>query len=99
MKAQIEQVIKKDNRPYFNAALYYMNNNLDLNQALAWFDKALEQEPVLLRNHNQRARCLQKMGRKEEAKTAAKKGLELAKAQKNDGFAKDFETLLAELNK
>ena len=76
-----------------------MNNNLDLNQALAWFDKALEQEPTLLRNHNQRAICLRKMGRKEDAKAAAKKGLELAKAQKNDGFTKTFETMLAELNK
>lgn len=99
MKAQIEQVINKDNRPYFNAALYYMNNNLDLKKALAWFDKALELEPTLLRNHNQRARCLQKMGRIEEAKTGAKKGLELAKEQKNDDFTKAFETLLTELNK
>ncbi len=99
MLAQIDQVVKKDNRPYYNAAMYYMNNDLDLNQALAWFDKALELEPNLLRNHNQRARCLQKMGRKDDAKAAAKKGLELAKAQKNDGSAKDFETLLAELNK
>ena len=99
MKAQIDQLVTKDNRPYFNAALYAMNNGLDLNQALAWFDKALELEPDRLRNHNQRARCLQKMGRKEEAKAATKKGLELAKAQKNDDFTKAFETLLAELNK
>ena len=99
MKAQIDQLVTKDNRPYFNAALYAMNNGLDLNQALAWFDKALELEPDRLRNHNQRARCLQKMGRKEDAKAAAKKGLELAKAQKNADFEKAFETLLAELNK
>lgn len=99
MMAQVDQVIKKDNRPYFNAAMYYMSNDLDLKQALVWFDKAIELEPTLLRNHNQKARCLQKMGRKEEAKTAAKKGLELAKAQKNDGLVRTFETLLAELNK
>ena len=99
MKVQIDQLVNKDNRPYFNSAMYYMNNGLDLMQALAWFDKALELEPVLLRNHNQRARCLQKMGRKEEAKAGAKKGLELAKAQKNDGFVKTFDALLTELNK
>ena len=99
MLAQIDQLVNKDNRPYFNAGLYAMNNGLDINQALAWFDKALELEPALLRNHNQRAICLRKMGRKEDAKAAAKKGLELAKAQKNDDFTKTFETMLAELNK
>lgn len=99
MKAQIDQLIYKDNRPYFNAGLYAMNNGLDLNQALALFDKALEQQPEMLRNHNQRAICLNKLGRKEEAKKGAQKGLELAKAQKNDGFVKTFETFLAELDK
>ena len=99
MKAQIEQLMKMDNRPYYNSALYYMNNGLDLNQALVWFDKALELQPNLLRNHYQRANCLSKMGRKEEAKAAAKKGIELAKAQKNENFVKLNETLLTELNK
>ena len=99
MKAQINELLKKDTRPYYNSAMYYMNNNLDLNQALAWFDKALQIEPELLRNHYQRARLLSKMGRKEEAKAAAKKGIELAKAQKNDDFVKLNETLLKEINK
>ena len=99
MLAQIDQLVTKDNRPYFNAALYAMNNGLDLKQALAWFDKALELEPDRLRNHNQRTICLRKMGRKEDAKAAAKKGLELAKAQKNADFEKAFETMLMELNK
>lgn len=99
MKAQIAQVMKMDNRPYYNAALYYMNNGNDLNQALVWFDKALELEPNLLRNHYQRANLLVKMGRKQDAKIAAQKGIELAKAQKNDNFLKMNETLLAELNK
>ena len=99
MKAQIAQLLSKDNRPYYNSALYYINNDLDLNQALAWFDKAVELEPNLLRNHYQRANLLVKMGKKEEAKTAAKKGIEMARAQKNDNFLKLNETLLADLNK
>ncbi len=99
MKAQIAQLLSKDNRPYYNSALYYMNNDLDLNQALAWLDKAVELEPNLLRNHYQRANLLVKMGKKEEAKTAAKKGIELAKAQKDNNFLKLNETLLAEINK
>ncbi len=39
---QIDQLMNKDNRPYFGAAMYYMDNCKDLNQALAWFDKAIE---------------------------------------------------------
>ena len=99
MKAQIAQLLSKDNRPFYNSAMYYMSNDLDLNQALAWFDKAVELEPNLLRNHYQRANLLVKMGKKEEAKTAAKKGIALAKVQKDDNFLKLNETLLAELNK
>ena len=99
MKAQIAQLLSKDNRPFYNSAMYYMSNDLDLNQALAWFDKAVELEPNLLRNHYQRANLLVKMGKKDEAKTAAKKGIALAKVQKDDNFLKLNETLLAELNK
>src|SRR5215208_2388185 len=43
--AQIENVMNKDNRPYYQAAMYYMETGRDLNQSLAWFDKAIEQNP------------------------------------------------------
>lgn len=97
MMAQISQLMKMDNRPYYNTATYYINNGKDLNQALTWLNKAIELEPDVLRNHYQRANVLAKMGKKEEAKTAAKKGIEMAKTQKNDNFVKMFETLLAEI--
>ena len=99
MKVQIDQMMKMDNRPYYNTAVYYINNGKDLNQALTWLNKAIELEPDVLRNHYQRANVLAKMGKKEEAKTAAKKGIEMAKAQKNDNFVKMNETLLEEMNK
>ena len=96
--AQIDQLMNKDNRPYFNAAMYYMDNGKDLNQALAWFDKALEQNDAFFIQH-QRANCLAKLGRKEEAIAAAKKSMEQAKAAKNDDYVRLNEKLLAELNK
>ncbi len=99
MKVQIDQMMKMDNRPYYNTAVYYINNGKDLNQALTWLNKAIELEPDVLRNHYQRANVLAKMGKKEEAKTAAKKGIEMARAQKNDNFVKMYETLLEEMNK
>ena len=99
--AQIDQLMNKDNRPYYNAALYYMDNGKDLNQALAWFDKAVELTPKAYWVHHQRANCLAKMGKKDEAKAAAEKSKSLAATAEppNDDYVKLNEKLLAELNK
>ena len=97
--AQIDQLMNKDNRPYFNAALYYMENGKDLNQALAWFDKAVELQPNAFFIHHQRANCLAKLGRKDDARAAAQKSIELAREQKNDDYVRLNEKLLAELDK
>lgn len=97
--AQIDQLMNKDNRPYFNAAMYYMDNGKDLNQALAWFDKGVEGNPTAFWIHHQRANCLAKLGRKDEAKAAAEKSKELAATAKNDDYVKLNEKLLAELSK
>jgi hypothetical protein len=96
--AQIDQLMNKDNRPYFNAAMYYMDNGKDLNQALAWFDKGVEIQPNAYWIHHQRANCLAKLGKKTEAKAAAEKSKALATDQKNDDYVKLNEKLLAELN-
>jgi tetratricopeptide (TPR) repeat protein len=97
--AQIDQLMNKDNRPYFNAALYYLENGKDLNQALTWFDKAVELQPNAFFIHHQRANCLAKLGRKEEAKAAAEKSKALAIEAKNDDYVRLNDKLLAELNK
>jgi hypothetical protein len=95
--AQIDQQMNKDNRPYYAAALYYMENGKDLNQALVWFDKAVEMQPTAFWIHHQRANCLAKLGKKNEAKAAAEKSKTLAAEQKNDDYVKLNEKLLAEL--
>jgi Cft2 family RNA processing exonuclease len=97
--AQIDQLMNKDNRPYYTAALYYMENGKDLNQALAWFDKAVELQPEAYWVHHQRANCLARLGKKEEAKAAAEKSKALAIAQKNDDYVRLNDKLLAELEK
>ncbi|MBL0155066.1 MAG: DUF2911 domain-containing protein [Chitinophagaceae bacterium] len=96
---QIDQLMNKDNRPYYAAALYYMENGKDLNQALGWFDKAVEANPDAFWMHHQRANCLAKLGKIDDAKKAAEKSKELAAAQKNDDYVRLNEKLLAELNK
>lgn len=95
--AQIDNLMNKDNRPYFNAAMYYIENGKDLNKALGWLDKAVEQNPNAFWIHHQRANTLARLGKKAEAKTAANKSLELAKTAKNDDYVRLNEILLADL--
>ncbi|MBS1760421.1 MAG: DUF2911 domain-containing protein [Bacteroidetes bacterium] len=97
--SQIDQMMNKDTRPYGAAALYYMENNKDLNQSLAWYDKAVEQQPKAFWLQYQRATCLAKLGKKAEAKAAAEKSKAMAAEAKNDDYVKLNEKLLAELNK
>ena len=94
---QIDQLMNKDNKPYFNAAMYYMDNGKDLNQALAWFDKAIEQNPAYYWVHHQRANCLAKLGKKDDAKKAAEKSMALAIEDKNEDYIRLNEKLLAQL--
>lgn len=96
--AQINDLINKDNRPYFNAAMYYLETGKDLTQAVTWFDKALEQNPTAFWVHHQKANALAKLGKKDEAKATATKSMQLAKEQKNDDYVKLNEKLLASLN-
>ena len=95
--AQIDQQMNKDNRPYFAAAMYYLDNGKDLNQALGWFDKAVEINPKAFWIHHQRANALAKLGKKEEAKLAANKSMELAKEAKNDDYVELNKKLLDSL--
>lgn len=97
--AQIDQLMNKDTKPYFSAAMYYMDNGKNLTQALSWFDKAAEAQPDAFWIQHQRANCLAKLGKKEEAKMAAEKSKALAAAAKNDDYVKLNEKLLAELKK
>ncbi len=95
--AQIDNLINKDNKPYFNAAMYYLENGKDLSKALTWFDKALEQNPKAFWVHHQKANCLAKLGKKADAIASANKSIELAKEAKNDDYVALNEKLLATL--
>ncbi len=95
--AQIDNLMNNDGRPYFNAAMYYMENGKDQTKALAWFDKAIEQTPEAFWAYHQRANLLAKMGRKQDAIASANKSIELAKKAKNDDYVALNEKLLATL--
>lgn len=99
MLAQINQVMNKDTRPFYEAAMYYMDNGQDLNQALIWMNQALEQNPKNLRTNYQKANLLVKMGKNADAKALAASGVAMAKEQKNENYTKLFETMLKEIKK
>lgn len=95
--AQINNLMNKDNRPYYQAAMYYMETGKDLNQALTWLNKAIEQNPNAFYIYHQKANALAKLGKKEEAKATAQKSIELAKEAKNDDYVELNKKLLESL--
>ena len=94
---QINTLMNNDNRPYFNAAMYYLDNGKDLNTAIKWFDKAIEQNPKAFWVYHQKANALAKQGKKQEAVVTAQKSIELAKEAKNDDYVALNEKLIARL--
>ncbi len=95
--AQINATMNGDSRPYFQSAMYYMETGKDLNQAVAWLDKALAQNPEAFWVYHQKANALAKQGKREEAKQSALKSIELAKKQNNSDYVTLNEKLLASL--
>ena len=95
--AQIDNLMNKDNKPYFNAASYYYDNGKDLNQALTWVNKAIESNKEAYWMFMLKARIHKKMGDKEASKTAANTTKDLATKAKNDDYIKMATELLAGL--
>jgi tetratricopeptide (TPR) repeat protein len=94
---QIETIMSKDSRPYFNAAVYYAENGKDLNQAITWFDKAIEQNDKAFWIYYQKAKVLGKQGKKTEAIATSMKSMALAKEAKNDDYVALNEKLQKDL--
>ncbi|HET6255047.1 MAG TPA: DUF2911 domain-containing protein [Puia sp.] len=94
---QIANAMEKDNHPYYQAAFYYLENGKDLNKALDWFDKAIAQDPTAYYAVYQKARCLAKLGRKQEAITTAKQSIDIAKQANNNDYVVLNQKLIASL--
>ena len=71
---QIESVMASDTskKPYFRAAMFYYENNLDLKKALAWMDAAIAAQPDAFYYVYRKALVQEKMGEKEGAIATAK---------------------------
>ncbi|MFY7792505.1 MAG: DUF2911 domain-containing protein [Chitinophagaceae bacterium] len=95
--AQIDAAMNRDNRPYYQAAMFYMESGKDLNKAAQWFDKATEMNPGQYWVWHQKANCYAKLGRKADALAAAQKSMDLATAAKNTDYVTLNKKLIATL--
>ena len=95
----IETTMAVDSRPYFQAANYYYENNKDLNQALIWINKAVEQNPKAFWVTMLKARIELKLNDKKAAIATAEKTVALATEVKNDDYIKMANDLIAEAKK
>ena len=85
--ARIDSAMKTDKKPYYEAVIYYYNNNKDMTQALEWanqLDKIPGMPPMVARYW--KARVLLKKGDKTEAIATAKEGVKAATDIKNDEY-------------
>ena len=64
-------------KPYAQAALFYLDNGLDLNKAKAWMDAAIAAQPDGFSLYYHKARILAKLGDVEGARAAARTSLGL----------------------
>lgn len=95
---QIDNIMNKDNKPYYNAATYYFDNGKDLNLALAWVNKAVEASPKAQPwVHTLKTKILAKLGKKTEAIAAAKNAIQIATDTKFPEFVKQNEDILKTL--
>ncbi len=77
IKAAMEGTGEK--KPYFQAAMFYYENGLDLKQALAWMDEAVKAQPDAVWIVYRKGLVQAKAGDKKGALASAQQALELAK--------------------
>jgi hypothetical protein len=85
-----------DNKPYFQAAMFYYEHGQDLQKARKWVDAAIAQREAHYIVHL-KAKILAKLGDKEGAIAAARRSIELAIKAKDNGYVKLNQDLISSL--
>jgi hypothetical protein len=81
LRPRVEAVMASDaaQKPYAQAAMFYLNHGFDLDQAEKWMQQALAANPDAFYFGYHHARILAKQGKKQEAIAAAEKSLAAAR--------------------
>ena len=95
--ARIDSAMKTDKKPYYDAVIYYWNNNKDMNQALEWANQ-LEKMPGMppMVAKLWKARILLKKGDKSAAAATAQEGVKAATEAKSDEYIRLNTEVIAE---
>lgn len=91
----IETATKVNPNNYFSAAVYYLENGKDLNQALVWVNEAVKSNPTAFWMLHQKAKIQKALGDKKGALETATASLNSAKEAKN----RDYQAMNEELIK
>ncbi|WP_114939238.1 DUF2911 domain-containing protein [Mucilaginibacter endophyticus] len=98
--ARIDSAMKTDKKPYYEALIYYYNNNKDMDKALAWateLEKDKNFPPFVAKTW--KARILLKKGDKAAAVTAAQEGAKMATEMKTDEYVRLNNEIIAQAKK
>jgi hypothetical protein len=91
---QIDDIMNKDNKPYFAAASYYFENGKDINKTLDWAKKAADAQPDAYWVRHLLAKVQAKAGKKADAMASAKMSMEMAQKAGNMDYVRLNEKLL-----
>ncbi|WP_316815648.1 DUF2911 domain-containing protein [Pedobacter nyackensis] len=97
--ASIDEAMKGDKKPYFQAAQYYFSNGKDLNKALEWVNAAEAADDKAPWIKLWKGRIQMKMGDKAGAAKTAEAGLKSATEMKNAEYVRLHTELLKEAKK
>jgi hypothetical protein len=95
---QIEKAMSEPEgrKPYFQAAMFYFDHEIDLQKARQWIDEAVKQNEAYYVVHL-KAKILAKVGDKSGAQAAAQRSLELAQKAKDGHYIRENEKLLSSM--
>lgn len=97
--ASIDEAMKGDKKPYFQAAQYYYNNDKDIQQALEWVNEVDKTSPPAPYIKYWKALIQLKAGDKQGAITTATQGVEIAKQQDNAEYVTLNSRVIADAKK
>jgi hypothetical protein len=97
IRAQIEKGMASDKKPYFAAAQFYREYEMNNNKALEAVKGAVADNPKAYWMWIYKAKIEKDLGDKAAAKASSEKSMELAKAEKNDDYVKMNEDFLKKL--
>lgn len=86
--ASLDNAMKGEKKPYFQAAQYYFQNNLDIAKAVTWIEEADKGNTKAPHIKYWKAQILTKAGDKAGAAKAAQEGIDIATQANNSEYIK-----------